>query len=705
MLVRQICNKRCVVIEEDAVVASALKKLEAAAIPMAPVLDEQQKIRGVVSLEVLRGAAANRLLANTPVAGVMSEDFLSISDDASLDSLWELPTYYLVVMDSQAMPWSIVTKDQIGGSLFRSIKKRADQLENVLEFAHNGIIGINKEGVVTVYNRAAEEIIWRKKKDALGRHLSQVIIPQGLLDILETGEVQLAHKFTVEYANHIRTYMTHRTPIFANGEIIGAVGVFQDISEIEAISNELNSVKQLNEELRTIIDASYDGILVADAEGVVHRVNGAFERVMGIDAKDILDQPLDKAVDNISTTIVAAVTTSKKRQSTVVERAGSQLLLTGNPVLDKKEELTRVVINVRDLTELNELRSQLEQSEELTRRYHSELNELRNQLMEEKGIVVHSAKMKKVLDLVLRVAQVDSTVLLLGESGVGKEIVAKVIHANSKREQGPFIKVNCGAIPENLLESELFGYEPGAFTGASRDGKLGLFELAHNGTLLLDEIGDLPLSLQVKLLRAIQDREIYRVGGQQPRLINVRIVAATNQNLEEMRQKGEFREDLYFRLNVIPINIPPLRERKEEIVPLVKKFKNHFCEVYGLERQLSPEVTDCFWHYDWPGNIRELENIIERLVVTSRFQTITVEELPEHLQVKGRNGSPGLNLSGIMPLKDAMLELEKQLLSQALKEYGSTYKAAQALGVNQSTIVRKINRIKDEFGIDLNVNS
>ncbi len=703
MLVRQVCNKRYPAIMEQTAAADALKVLEDSAISAAPVLDEEKKIRGVVSLEVLRGAAANRLLANMPVAGVMSGNFLTVADDAALDSLWELPAYYLVVADGAGLPWSVITKDQIGGILFEKIKKRAEQLENVLDFAHNGIIAINKEGIVTVYNRAAEEIIWRKKEDAIGKHLSRVIIPQGLLDILETGEVQLAHKFTVEYSKETRTYMTHRTPIFENGEIVGAVGVFQDISEIEAIANELNSVKQLNEELRTVIDASYDGILVADAQGTVHRVNEAFERIMGIKAEDILERSLEEAAEDIlPAALVEAVRSKKKRQSTVLERAGSQLLLTGNPVLDKEGNLGRIVINVRDLTELNELRRQLEHSEELTRRYHSELHELRKQLLDEKGIVVHSAKMKKILDLALRVAQVDSTILLLGESGVGKEIVAKVIHSNSKRKEGPFIKVNCGAIPGNLLESELFGYEPGAFTGASREGKMGMFELAHNGTLFLDEIGDLPLPLQVKLLRAIQDREIYRVGGQQPRRVNVRILAATNRNLEEMVENGDFREDLYFRLNVIPICIPPLRERKDEIIPLVKRFKNQFCQAYGLEKQLSPEVMDCFLNYDWPGNIRELENIIERLVVTSRSPVISPADLPEHLQVKSAGGTSRVSVSGIMPLKEAVLEVEKQLLDKALQEYGSTYKVAAILEVNQSTIVRKLNRIKDHFGVDLN---
>ncbi|MBO8168393.1 MAG: sigma 54-interacting transcriptional regulator [Thermoanaerobacteraceae bacterium] len=701
MLIRQICYQRGPLVDEETAVADVYQTLNEAGFKIAPVIDWEKKICGVVTLEILQGATANRLLANMPVTSVMSEDFLTVSQDSSVDSLWELPANFLVVVDDAGVPWTVFTKADISSILFKEVKKRADQLENVLEFMHNGVIAINREGKVTAYNRAAEEIVWRKKEDAIGKHLSQVIIPQGLLDILKTGEPQLAHKFTVEYSQGVRTYMTHRTPIFENGEVVGAVGIFQDISEIEAISNELNSVKQLNKELKAIIDASYDGILVVDADGIVRRVNEAFERTMGIAARDILDQALDQQ-DIIPVSLIESVRRKRQRQSTIVEQGDSQLLLTGNPVVDKDGQVSRIVINVRDLTELNELKRQLEKSEELSRRYHSELHELRRYLLNQEGIVVQSVQMKKILDLVLRVAQVDSTVLILGESGVGKEIIAKIIHNNSKRKDGPFIKVNCGAIPANLLESELFGYEAGAFTGASREGKLGMFELAHNGTIFLDEIGDLPLPLQVKLLRVIQDREIYRVGGQKPRQVNVRLLAATNQELEKMVERGEFREDLYFRLNVIPIKVPPLRERKEEIIPLVKQFQNSFCEKYGMDKQLSPEAMDCFLNYDWPGNIRELENVIERILVTSSSNVITPEDLPDYLRAKKANGRPSVQISGIMPLKQAVLEVEKQLLEQALEQYGSTYKVAQVLDVNQSTIVRKLNRIKEKLGVDLN---
>lgn len=252
---------------------------------------------------------------------------------------------------------------------------------------------------------------------------------------------------------------------------------------------------------------------------------------------------------------------------------------------DQDGNIERIVVNIRDLTELNELREQLKQTRELSERYQDELNQLRGRLLNQEGLIFNSPKMRELLQTAIRLAAVDTTVLILGESGAGKEVFAKTIHNNSKRKNGPFITVNCGAIPENLLESEMFGYERGAFTGANREGKAGMFELANNGTLFLDEIGDLPVGFQVKLLRVIQEREVLRVGGSKPRPVNVRILAATNRNLEAMVKEGQFREDLYFRINVVPLYICSLRERKEDIIPLAYAFKHKYEEKYGIRKK------------------------------------------------------------------------------------------------------------------------
>lgn len=311
--------------------------------------------------------------------------------------------------------------------------------------------------------------------------------------------------------------------------------------------------------------------------------------------------------------------------------------------------------------------------------------------MGESNFIVKSAKMRDLLDMVIRVAQADSIVLITGESGTGKELIASIIHNNSQRKDKQFIKINCGAIPATLLESELFGYEAGAFTGAKKSGKSGYFELADGGTLFLDEIGDLPYNLQVKLLRVLQNHEFNRVGGEKSVKVDVRVIAATNQNLLEKVRSKEFREDLYYRLNVIPVHIPPLRERKEEIPVLVMHFLEVFNRKYKLNRRITPQVIDVFMDYDWPGNIRELENLIERLVVTSNNDIIKAEDLP-HVMNKAALPSAAVSVTSIVPMRDAIASVEKQLLQKAFAQYRSTREIGRALQINASTVVRKAAR-------------
>lgn len=277
--------------------------------------------------------------------------------------------------------------------------------------------------------------------------------------------------------------------------------------------------------------------------------------------------------------------------------------------------------------------------------------------------------------------------MILGESGVGKEVIAKTIHKTSNRNKDPFIVVNCGAIPENLIESELFGFEKGSFTDAKQQ-KIGLFEIANGGTLFLDEIGDLPLIMQVKILRAIQEREIMRIGGKKQIHLDVRIVAATNKNLEEMVSLGTFRDDLFYRLNVVQIVIPPLRERIDDIPPLIVFFLNKFNSKYNCKKSLAPGLLNILTYYNWPGNIRELENVVESLIVLCPYDIIGVDYLPNNI-IKT---SIGLQENGIMPLKDAVEQAEKRVIALAMEHYKSSRKAADVLKVNHVTITRKIKK-------------
>jgi transcriptional regulator with PAS, ATPase and Fis domain len=304
-------------------------------------------------------------------------------------------------------------------------------------------------------------------------------------------------------------------------------------------------------------------------------------------------------------------------------------------------------------------------------------------------MVARSSAMKNVLRSALKVAEVDVNVVLLGESGVGKSHLARWIHQKSPRRDGPFIEVNCGAIPEPLFESEFFGYEAGAFTGAHRKGKMGLAEMAEGGTLFLDEVAELSPLNQVKLLKFIQEKQFYRVGGTRLLKVDCRIIAATNQDLKALVQEKRFREDLYFRLHVVPIAIPPLRERREDVLPLIEQFLEFFSRKYHCEKKLDGAAMMALSGHDWPGNVRELMNTLEQLVVTSSTPLITAEDLPAHLRERPESESVW---DGSKTLSELLEEVERQALIRARQRCRTTVEMARALGISQPSVVRKMKK-------------
>ena len=464
--------------------------------------------------------------------------------------------------------------------------------------------------------------------------------------------------------------------------------VVVDVGDREgARANGTDVVKSLIAELEAIINSSYDGIFITDGQGIVLRLNEAYERITSIKAAEVLGRSMAELVqDGVYDQSVTLLVMERKESVTInqiVKRSNKHILVTGNPIFDEKGNLFRVVTNVRDVTELNKLEQKLSKTKEERQKYQAELSHLRSLQVNDSDLVYRSRAIAAVLELAGKVADVNSNVLITGESGTGKELVAKFIHRRGKGDKKPFIRVNCGAIPDNLMESELFGYEAGAFTGAKKDGKPGLFELANCGTLFLDEIGELPLFLQVKLLRALQDRSVTRVGGVSAIKVDVRIVAATHRNLDHMVKLGTFREDLYYRLMVVPIHIPPLRERKEDIPLLSVHFVEKLNASFGFAKVLLPEVIDLLADYNWPGNVRELENVIERMIVTTPADEIDSGALPT--SVANRRNLPKTGAT----LKDAVAATEQFMIRAALEKHGSLQAAADALGIDRTTCYRK----------------
>ena len=555
---------------------------------------------------------------------------------------------------------------------------------NIVDFSRNGFVAVDSEGYVVALNETAARVIGTDASSAVGRRVDEIVPTTGLLEVLKSGRDEMNQRMIING----QTVFASRMSIRKGDQIVGAIGVFQDISEVEKLSQELESVKAVNQELDGVFESVDDGLVLVDEKGIVLRVNKAYKSMTGISDEEYRGKHVHALVEEgyIGKSVSDIVIERRARYSIVDVRNGRELLLTGNPVFNDHGEIIRVIAVTRDTTELSDLKQRLAESEAARNSYYDELKKLHAQLPYKK-IVANGPLLKQKVELALHVAQVDSTVLILGESGVGKDLFARLIHRASKRALKPFIEINCGAIPANLLESELFGYEAGAFTGALKQGKAGLFELAQGGTLFLDEIGDLSLDLQVKVLKAIQNKQITRVGGTKITVLDVRILAATNRDLEQMVREKTFRQDLFYRLNVVPIALPPLRERREDIIPLVTEFLLKLNSRYGYQKWIHQDVMNCLVGYEWPGNVRELENTIERLVVTCRDDCINLDSL--------HGFSHGFVLSSCasLPLlKETREQEEKQLVMDAYRQTGSTRKASELLGISQSSVVKKMKK-------------
>lgn len=448
-----------------------------------------------------------------------------------------------------------------------------------------------------------------------------------------------------------------------------------------------------------------DGVLVVDETGIILGANILICIWLDVHESELIGQHVSIMQKQIAEANQAML--NDLRSITNVfweENTNKKILMTCSPFFDKEEHFLCGATVLRDLTDILELSAQLNMLKTDKEMALSELDKLKSRYMNT-ALVGDSKTMLRLKHTIERVAKTDATVLIQGETGSGKEVVAKELHKYSPRKEKPFVTINCAAIPESLLESELFGYSKGAFTGASGKDKKGLFEVANGGTLLLDEIGDMPLKLQTKLLRVLQEKEIMRIGETSPTPIDVRFLAATNRDLLAMVNEKQFRQDLYFRLNVINITLPPLCERKDDIGMLVDSILKKYNTKYGKRCHLDMQALFALEHHDWPGNVRELENVIERLVLFGdesigldevyAIITVTKKHFPYDTFTEANTGSP-LEIAPSLPLKQQIKEFERAKITQALQACGSTRKAAKMLGVSQSCIMRRIQMLEIE---------
>ncbi len=570
----------------------------------------------------------------------------------------------------------------------------SDIFEGIFEHSPNGIVVTDKNLVIRLFNSNSEKLTGMKKVEIIGRKFHDLFpqVPELRLD----QEVLSHEHVNIALINGKKLHTKYFTINNQNGAV-AIVFMMQDLTLDIELTMELDRSKHVVEELEGILEGSFDGVLVTDGEGNVIMVNKSYERITSITKEELLGKNMKELINPVwmkNSVVFLAIQERKPVSLPHTTRQDKNIIVTGTPIFDKSGEIKEVVVNARDISEIYELREELLKAREMEKLYFSNMSDANFQKGQSGNIVVVSRVIKDVFSLAHKVSNFDATVLVLGESGVGKEEIAKYIHNKSIRKDKPFVVINCGAIPEQLLESELFGYEKGAFTGASRDGKMGLFEVAEGGTIFLDEIAEMSFNLQVKLLRVLENREINRVGSVKPIPIDVRVIAATNKDLESRILTHEFREDLFYRLNVIQIKVPPLRDRIEDIAPLALHFLQSFNVKYGQNKKLTYDVIKELEDYKWAGNIRQLKNMMENMAVVSNNEYLQINDLPwqKKSQEAEKTSSTNKMDMDIMPLEKAIEQVERNLLQKAKEKYKSSRKIAQALQVDQSTVVRKMKK-------------
>jgi len=562
--------------------------------------------------------------------------------------------------------------------------------ELLLGATGDGVVVADPRGQVVFANPAARERLGIQPGARLAEALPELVA--AVERAVASQEEQPGPLLRRRNASHL----TKVTPLLRGADLLGALCAFVDVTGAsELATRQLWAYEELTREQDAIINSTSEGLWICDGDANVLRVNPASERLNGIRADQVVGRNMRDLVAEglFDRSATLEVIKARAPVNMLQARQGRKLVLTGNPVFDDAGKLIRVVVNERDITEVDALQRELEEQEAMRERFRDQMLEMQLETVESRRVIAKSPCMQKSLRQAIKVAGVDSTVLILGESGVGKGLIGDLIHKYSSRAEKPLVKINCGAIPESLVEAELFGYEKGAFTGAQAKGKPGYFELADGGILFLDEIAELPLSSQVKLLRFLEDGHVMRVGGTESRKLDVRILAATHRDLQAMVAEGAFRLDLYYRLSVIPLSVPPLRERTDCILPTLRHYVALYAERLGVRRRLSRAALDALLDYPWPGNVRELINLCERLVVMSEVELIDVTDLPPDVARRaGRSAAAPAGWPEEFSLEQAVESTERAMILRARSRYGNQASIAKALGVNQSTIARKMKK-------------
>ena len=565
------------------------------------------------------------------------------------------------------------------------------EIELILNSTHDAMIAVDINGIVTIFNRAASKLTKIDAEFALGNHISNVIENTRLPIILKTGKSELNRKQPLRD----NTIITNRMPVKdENEKIIGAIAVFREITEIQRLAEEITNLKEIQSTLEAIFNATQDAINVVDKDGINVLINPAYTRLTGYTSKDVIGKDCRRDLAE-GESVHLKVLKTKKPVKGIRLKVGPnrrEVIVEAAPILVNKKLIGSVAV-IHDLTEINKLLGELDEAKKIIR--HLEAKYTFEDIKGKHPAMLNAIEKAKLA------ASTPATVILRGESGTGKELFAHAIHNASDRKYAQFIRVNCAALSESLLESELFGYEEGAFTGAMKGGKIGLFERANGGTIFLDEIAEISLRMQSKLLRVLQEKEIIRVGGNRPIPIDVRVISATNVDLEKAIEENTFRSDLYYRLNVFPIRIPPLREHKEDIEDIVYHLINKFNQEFGRNvNSISKEALNFIINYEWLGNVRELENFIGRAIINMKIndREIKIEHMPrvkpnETIDIKESKIFDEKIPYNIEKLNDVVEFTEKKHIERILKECNNNRElASKKLGISVRSLYYKIKK-------------
>jgi PAS domain S-box-containing protein len=559
------------------------------------------------------------------------------------------------------------------------------QLAAILDSIIEGLIAVDTDGRIVLFNGQAAAIIGRPVKEALGRPVRDVVPNTRLPDVLASGQDELNRRQEVGATTIITSRMVVRDP---EGRVEGAVAIFRDVGEVQELAARVATLQNLRELSEAIIRCSQEAIAVSDEHGNYVLVNPAYSELMGLSEEEVLHRPVTVDIRRGESVHLKVLRTRKPIRGARLQVGPNQreVVVNAAPLL-VAGELRGSVGVIHDVSEIRRLSEELASAHEKLRRLEAKHTF--------EDIIGSAPPLARAKELARRAARTPATVLLLGESGTGKEMFAHAIHHASDRREGPFIRVNCAAIPDSLIESALFGYEGGAFTGARPQGQRGHFEEADGGTLFLDEIADTPLAAQAKLLRALQEKEIVRVGSSSPHAVDVRVIAATHADLDALVASGDFRQDLFYRLSVMPVRIPSLRERREDLPVLARSLLARICAEYRLvPLRLSQDAIDLLLEHPWKGNVRELENLLGRAVIQMQpgEEVITRASFD---RVEG-DGAPAPAPAPAGPERrfaDLKRDWERQLLEGALARHrGNRAATARSLGITVRNLYYKLGR-------------